>query len=429
MLIYIFNKKIVENPFMMSRQKADNMLYVFAVGLCIITLLLLPFQQNFALKWLRVAGEVSLIAILISPKKYLYSNTKYISISLLILATVSFLWFRLYKVPDSEYVGAYMNYRDWSLVGIFSSFIIPVVTSERENSKKIIKNILLVVALVVNIICIAYACYQFFILGEQRATLSLAYGPNATGAAYMITFVSLYALIAISITIKNYKFEMLALFGFANFISICATGTRAGIIIYPIIIAFILWNEIKGYDRKKKIMRIYTVVALAIASGLLLSKPLTQRVDALKSDIAQYNSENTETSVGARFAMYETGIKSSYNNYLGQSLEERNEKIIAIVDKNHELTGALKYLNTHLHNQLIDTLSTTGWLGVILNILFLVSIIMFSYKNKFPLMYTYVAALILYSSSDMLAYAIPVPLSWLLTLILICSLINNRDNA
>lgn len=412
---------------MMSKKKADNVLYSLIMGLCVITLLLLPFQQNLALKWLRVAGEISLLTILISPRKYLDTDTKYISISLFILAAVSFTWFRIYKTPDSQYVGAYMNYRDWSLAGLFSAFIIPVVTSVRENSRKVINNIHFFTALTVNIICIVYACYQFFILGEQRATLSLAYGPNATAAAYMITFVSLYALIAISTTAKNHRFTLLALLGFANFVAICATGTRAGMIIYPVMVAFIIWNEIKEYGRKKRTVSICALVVLAIVSTILLSKPLIERANALKADIVQYNAENTETSVGARFAMYETGIESSYNNYLGQSLEDRNEKIIAIVDENHDLTGALKYLNTHLHNQLIDTLSTTGWLGVMLNIIFLVSIIIFTYKKKFPLMYTYVAALILYSSSDMLAYAIPVPLSWLLTLALICSLINNRE--
>ena len=153
-------------------------------------------------------------------------------------------------------------------------------------------------------------------------------------------------------------------------------------------------------------------------------------MDDLKSDLTKYNQDNTETSVGARFAMYETGIRSSYSNFVGQSLEERNEKIIAIVenDKDKDLSGALRYLNTHLHNQLIDTLSTTGWLGITLNIIFLLSVTIFTYKKKFPLIYAYVAALVLYSMSDVVAYAIPIPMAWLLTLAVICSLINNREN-
>lgn len=407
---------------MMSRDKADNILYSITIGLCFLALLFLPFQQGFALKSLRIAGEVALLAIIISPKKYLKTDSKYIALSLLTLSLLTFLWFRVYKTPDSEYVGAYMNYRDWSLAGLFTALVIPVITSIRDKSENIIKKIHIFMALLVNLICIAYACYQFFILHESRATLSLAYGPNATGAAYTITFLSLYSLIAISTIVTKFRLPLLIIISFANFVAIAATGTRAGIIVYPVIIMFILWHELKNHNKKIKRISIYSVVILTCISALLLHKPIIERVNNLKSDIAQYNESNSVTSVGARFAMYETGFESSYNNYIGQSLEERGDKIKKIVENDKELSGALLYLNIHLHNQMIDTLSTTGWLGVILYILFLISTIMFIHKKNISLMYTYVAALFLYGLSDLLTYAIPVPLAWLLTLALICAL-------
>ncbi|QJI71464.1 O-antigen ligase family protein [Citrobacter freundii] len=388
---------------MINRNNADSIMYSITMGLCFLALLLLPFEQGFALKSLRIAGEIALLAIIISPNKYLKSEHRYIALSLLALSILSFLWFRIYKTPDSEYVGAYMNYRDWSLAGLFTAFTIPVVTSIRDRSEKIMKNIHLFIALLVNLIYIVYAYYQFFILNESRATLSLAYGPNATGAAYTITFISLYALIAISTLVTKFRLPLLIIFSFANFIAISATGTRAGIIIYPLVIIFIFWNELKRHSA------------------------IIERVNNLKSDIEQYHENNTVTSVGARFAMYKTGIESSYNNFTGQSLEERGYKIKKIVENNKELSGALLFLNIHLHNQIIDTLSTTGWLGVILNILFLISIITFIHKKNIPMMYTYVVAIVLYGLSDILTYAVPVPLAWLLTLTLICSLVNNKE--
>lgn len=413
--------------YMISRRKTDVILYTITMGLCFFTLMSLPFEQRFALKVLRIAGEVALLAIIISPKKYLNTNVNYIAISLLLLSLVSLIWFRIYKTSDSEYVGAYMNYRDWSMVGIYSALVLPVVASIRESSRKIINNIHLSIALVVNLICIVYACYQFFILNESRAVLSLGYGPKATGAAYVITFVSLYTLIAISIVAQKYRFTLLTSVSFANFIAISATGTRAGMLIYPAIIIFIIWDEIKSYDKATKKKAIYSFIILGILSTSLLIKPIIKRANDLKHDIIQYNSENSDTSVGARFAMYNTGIRSSYNNYIGQSLEIRNSKIEEIVVKHEELAGAIKHLKIHLHNQLIDTLSTTGWLGVLLNILFLAAVTSFVHIKRYPMMYTYVLALIFYSLSDTIAYAIPVPLAWLLSLLLICSLINNRE--
>lgn len=224
---------------MINRNNADSIMYSITMGLCFLALLLLPFEQGFALKSLRIAGEIALLAIIISPNKYLKSEHRYIALSLLALSILSFLWFRIYKTPDSEYVGAYMNYRDWSPAGLFTAFTIPVVTSIRDRSEKIMKNIHLFIALLVNLIYIVYAYYQFFILNENRATLSLAYGPNATGAAYTITFISLYALIAISTLVTKFRLPLLIIISFANFIAISATGTRAGIIIYPLVIIFI----------------------------------------------------------------------------------------------------------------------------------------------------------------------------------------------
>jgi len=411
---------------MMSKKIADNACYTITTGLCFLALLLLPFQQDFAMKSLRIAGEVALLAIFISPRKYLKSDTIYIAISLLVLSILFFAWFRIYKTPDSEYVGAYMNYRDWSLVGIFSAFALPVISTAREQFKKLTNYAHLAVSLVVITAYVVYSCYQYFILHDTRAILSLTYGPGAPAAAYTITFVSLYALITVSTLVNKYRLPLLILIGFTSFIAISATATRAGIFTYPLLFAFIFWKQVQGYSSKQKKMGIYAFLALAVVSVSVLHEPIMKRVNDLRTDIIKYNADNSETSVGARFAMYKTGLESSYNNYVGQPLEERNEKIKAIVADNKDLSGARHYLNVHLHNQLIDTLSTTGWLGVILNIAFLLAVIRYIHKQHSSLMYTYVVALMMFSLSDTLTYSTPIPLAWLLTLLLMCSLVNNK---
>lgn len=411
---------------MMSKKIADNACYTITTGLCFLALLLLPFQQDFAMKSLRIAGEVALLAIFISPRKYLKSDTIYIAISLLVLSILFFAWFRIYKTPDSEYVGAYMNYRDWSLVGIFSAFALPVISTAREQFKKLTNYAHLAVSLVVITAYVVYSCYQYFILHDTRAILSLTYGPGAPAAAYTITFISLYALITVSTLVNKYRLPLLILIGFTSFIAISATATRAGIFTYPLLFAFIFWKQVQGYSSKQKKMGIYAFLALAVVSVSVLHEPIMKRVNDLRTDIIKYNADNSETSVGARFAMYKTGLESSYNNYIGQPLEERNEKIKAIVADNKDLSGARHYLNVHLHNQLIDTLSTTGWLGVILNIAFLLAVIRYIHKQHSSLMYTYVVALMMFSLSDTLTYSTPIPLAWLLTLLLMCSLVSNK---
>ncbi|EPF12625.1 O-antigen ligase [Cedecea davisae] len=410
---------------MMMREKFDQLLYILILALGFLSLLLLPFQQGYAMKALRAAGELGLLAIFISPKKYLNGNTKYISACLFILALLSFLWFRTYRSPDSLYFGAYINYRDWSLAGLFAAFAFPVLSSNRKNSASII-NIHLLIALLVNILYVAYSFYQIAILKEPRVTLSLAYGPNSTGAAYTISFIATYTLITISWTVKKFKIPLILIFAFANIVAISLTGTRAAIIAFPIVLLFIFWHEIKQRDKKTKLNSILLLIFLSILSAVFLAKPVAKRIIEMKSDLTQYENRNSATSIGARFAMYQVGIDSSIDNYAWQSLEKRNQKILSIIQDNPDWSGAKPYLGVHLHNQFIDTLSTIGWIGVILDILFLASILHFSLNNKCLLISAYAILFLLFGLSDTLTYATPVPLAWLLTLMLTCSVRNNK---
>ncbi|HAU6450093.1 TPA: O-antigen ligase domain-containing protein, partial [Citrobacter freundii] len=47
---------------MINRNNADSIMYSITMGLCFLALLLLPFEQGFALKSLRIAGEIALLA-------------------------------------------------------------------------------------------------------------------------------------------------------------------------------------------------------------------------------------------------------------------------------------------------------------------------------------------------------------------------------
>lgn len=409
------------------RERFDQFLYILILALGFLSLLLLPLQQGYAMKALRAAGELGLLAIILSPRKYLSGNTKYIAASLFIMSLLSFLWYREYRSSDSLYFGAYINYRDWSLTGLFSAFALPIISSQRKYSPVIIKSHL-IIALLANFICIIYSAYQFFILKDARVSLSLAYGPNAPGAAYIMAFMALYTLITISLSVKKFKTALLIIVAFANLIAIAMTGTRAGMIAFPILLLFTLWYEIKKCDKKTQQISLVSLIVLSIISGIILAKPVAKRISDISNDLTQYSKENTETSIGARFAMYEVGIKSSLNNFGWQSLEQRNEKILVLVKQNKELSGVLPYLSIHMHNQFVDTLSTTGWLSILLNIAFLIAVLSFAYKSKIPLLYMYVLLFMLFGSSDTLTYATPIPLAWLLALMLICSVINNAKN-
>jgi O-antigen ligase len=385
----------------------------------------LPFEQGTSMKLLRIAGQISLLLIILSPRKYIKSDVKYISLCILILSIITFAWFRIYKNSDSLYIGAYINYRDWSLAGVFSALSFLVIASKRPYSE-LINKMHLVISLIVNIALIIYAYYQYFVLQMDRILLSLAYGPNATAAAYIISFVSLYAMASISSSLKKHKLEALSVLWILNYTALIMTGTRAAIIAYPIafiIMCYMEYKDKKIHISKKSLSILFILVAIIIAS---MAKPIMHRVDNLRSDLTQYSEDNSNTSVGARFAMYKTGWLSSYDNIAGQSLEQRNERIEKIVESDKSLSAALIFRNVHLHNQFVDTLSTTGWLGLIFDLLLIVSIAMFAGKNKTSVLYAFLTLFIMFGLSDTLTYAKPIPLGWLLPLIFICSLYKNR---
>lgn len=410
---------------MTKLEKLDNLLYYVILLFCITSLMFLPFEQGTSMKLLRIAGQISLLLIILSPRKYIKSDVKYISLCILILSIITFAWFRIYKNSDSLYIGAYINYRDWSLAGVFSALSFLVIASKRPYSE-LINKMHLVISLIVNIALIIYAYYQYFVLQMDRILLSLAYGPNATAAAYIISFVSLYAMASISSSLKKHKLEALSVLWILNYTALIMTGTRAAIIAYPIafiIMCYMEYKDKKIHISKKSLSILFILVAIIIAS---MAKPIMHRVDNLRSDLTQYSEDNSNTSVGARFAMYKTGWLSSYDNIAGQSLEQRNERIEKIVESDKSLSAALIFRNVHLHNQFVDTLSTTGWLGLIFDLLLIVSIAMFAGKNKTSVLYAFLTLFIMFGLSDTLTYAKPIPLGWLLPLIFICSLYKNR---
>jgi O-antigen ligase len=55
---------------------------------------------------------------------------------------------------------------------------------------------------------------------------------------------------------------------------------------------------------------------------------LIKRYNDFNHDIVAYDKDNSTTSVGARFAMWKTGLIAAKDNYFWQSTDERNAKIV-----------------------------------------------------------------------------------------------------
>lgn len=143
-------------------------------------------------------------------------------------------------------------------------------------------------------------------------------------------------------------------------LSLCAvivTETRAAILVFPFFALLLIVMD--SYINKRINYKLYCFIAIALLAGVFSFKDtLLTRMNDLNRDLVNYSHDNTRTSVGARLAMYEVGLKTY--SPIGQSLEKRAEKIHELEEKEPRLSGALPFVDSHLHNDLIDTLSTRG---------------------------------------------------------------------
>ena len=151
----------------------------------------------------------------------------------------------------------------------------------------------------------------------------------------------------------------------------------------------------------------------------MMKNSLQQRYNDLNSDIVAYDKNNSVTSVGARFAMWKTGLAAAKDNYLWQSTDERNAKIVAEIKRDPSLSGALGYIQGHLHNEVVETLSLKGPSGLILYILFVISLGWYALrKQKSIILFAFLVSIIMFGLSGVMLYSKTTPVAWMLTLIM-----------
>ena len=86
------------------------------------------------------------------------------------------------------------------------------------------------------------------------------------------------------------------------------------------------------------------------------------------------------------------------------------KKIHELEEKEPRLSGALPFVDSHLHNDLIDTLSTRGIPGVVLTILAFSAIFIYALRTaKEPYILILLFSLLVVGLSDVILFSKPVP--------------------
>lgn len=182
--------------------------------------------------------------------------------------------------------------------------------------------------------------------------------------------------------------------------------------------------------RKQKSFMLKIVAAmlfLLLSCGFIFGKEIKGRINAVNYDVSLYvNSNNSLSSVGARLSMIKAGIESAPDGLSWQSLEERGKKIIALSESDNLYKGATLFLNVHMHNEVIEALSTRGILGIIFLAFFYFTLIYYSIRTKKYLLLVFPLSIILFGLSDVITHAKPIPASWIIALFLSILLLSDK---
>lgn len=286
-------------------------------------------------------------------------------------------------------------------------------------------------AISAQILILCRAFYQGLYLHAERIPLSAMGGDigemgAATVAAYMITFVSLYASIVFLTMQSKYKWPLFYINFVLTFAAIMMTGTRAAFVTYPLMIIILLFLQHKQ-QKAYMIKVLLGFIILLVGCGMIFSKDITKRVDDLQSDLISYNDNNLSTSsVGARLSMIQAGFASRPDELKWQSLEQRADKIIRLSNENSLYKGASIFLDVHMHNELAEAVSTKGISGIVALIIFYIGLIYYCVREKNYLLLVFPAAIIMFGLSDVITHAKPIPASWIVSLLLSIAVLGNK---
>ncbi|WP_407820678.1 O-antigen ligase family protein [Enterobacter pseudoroggenkampii] len=399
-----------------ERDKVQFTLLQLLFGLCAIAFGCVVVSPNLSAKILGLAGVTAFVIFLLDIKNFRKNDAFWLCLVLLIIGICDLVWYRMYKV-DSAAINSYRAYLEVGKICLFGAFSIFVFVN--RNQLKVGSNkIHMLLAIALQVMIIVYAGYQHLFLENQRVTLSLAGGADATGAAYTIAFISFYTILVLQHSSSRWKELFILAHFFITFLVLVATETRAAILTYPII--FFGLMVFKLYRDKHIPWKGVSVFLIALLAGAFMMKDsLTQRYNDFNNDIASYDKANSATSVGARFAMWKVGLAASKNSYLWQSTDERNAKIIDEVNKDPSLSGALDHIRGHLHNEIVETLSVKGPSGVILYILFVISLGWYALRiRKSIILFAFLVSIVMFGVGGVMFYSKTTPVAWMLTLIM-----------
>ncbi|GAL46107.1 MULTISPECIES: O-antigen ligase family protein [Citrobacter] len=390
-----FIYSIKNNPF-------DFIYFLFYVGI-LATLGMVLVNPDEALKIFIFSTALSL-PLIGKNLKHVCSNKKNLVLPfmLLLFGLLQIIWVEIFKQPGSAFTGAYRSYQNGGKVMLFAALVMTALTSRAPCANKTRITSIWVILTAIGLYL--FAGYQLAGAAEPlnyRVALGFE---HQTGTAYALTLIGLLASQAIINLRMKHTVSLYLLHFLISLAVIITTQTRAAILVYPILsIGLFLIHH-----RHNRAMLFKALLGFMILVGLAaipLKPVLEHRYQNFMLDVHSYSQNNSNTSIGARLAMQRAGIEAGKVHLGGQSLEQRGAEIQRLAVEDNSLQGAIKFLDVHLHNEIVDTFSLKGIPGVIVLLLLYTAMFLTAYWQRSPLLFVISGAIAIYGLSDLLLYA------------------------
>lgn len=336
--------------------------------------------------------------------------------SILLMGIAQYIWAITFTSPSYEYISS-----AYKRVGRFLVALPFILFLFYRNKHLILKTTYQISSIFLffgSLLLLTISIHESYTTGA-RVIMNAGV---ATTSAYIMVFYSLCSAVILSHAWKNKYISIIgvSIIFITSTISISLTETRGAVLSIPIIFIFIFYSYLKDIFIKYKYF-LFTLFLTITAVSVSIS---WDRVAKSYNEISSY-STNNNTSIGARFSMWKSGIYSGIQSPLGQTVNQRNNHSVEYIAKNEKNNPeALRASEYHFHNELIDRFSLQGYLGLIVILFFYLCCLIIPILNNriSKSLYFIVIPMILYQQVDVLFLQADVSLSICISFIFYISL-------
>ncbi|MBH2698584.1 O-antigen ligase family protein [Serratia marcescens] len=247
------------------------------------------------------------------------------------------------------------------------------------------------------ILATGYGLYQIY-NGIDRIAMSTN---RATIAAYIYSALSIlliYLLLKTKIA-KGHHYITLAMVFIISFLIITMTGTRAAILAHPLLIILMMLFHYRKIHLKSLVM-----IAVLISLGVTVSydKYIKPKFEQTSTEILEYQQGNDFSSLGSRFSLWNVGLNIFLQHPFGNTVEARHTQAENIVLQEPKNKTAMVYIDSHLHDELLESASLQGVAGLFSVLALYIAIIALAVKRKNTPLLMIGSCMIVYGLTDVL---------------------------